>query len=128
MAFPSIEHINLTVRSPEKSAALMTALFGWRERWRGPARDGGFTIHIGGETSYVAFYTGPDAQHADARFDKGAPFNHIGVEVPDLEAVEARVTAAGLAPFGHDDYAPGRRFYFFDDNGIEFEIVSYAPA
>ncbi len=34
--------------------------------------------------------------------------------------------AAGLEPFGHDDYDPGRRFYFFDDNGIEFEVVSYA--
>ena len=34
--------------------------------------------------------------------------------------------AAGLTPFSHGDYAPGRRFYFFDWDGIEFEIVSYA--
>jgi hypothetical protein len=33
---------------------------------------------------------------------------------------------AGLTPFAHGDYEPGRRFYFFDPNGIEFEVVSYA--
>jgi len=37
-----------------------------------------------------------------------------------------RVIAAGLTPFSHGDYEPGRRFYFFDWDGIEFEIVSYA--
>ncbi len=121
-----IEHVNITVRDPARSAALMTALFGWHERWRGPARDGGFTIHVGSSAGYVALYTGPDGADADAHFGKGAPLNHIGIEVDDLAAVEARVIAAGLQPFAHDDYHPGRRFYFFDENGIEFEIVSYA--
>jgi catechol 2,3-dioxygenase-like lactoylglutathione lyase family enzyme len=58
-------------------------------------------------------------------FPKGRPLNNIGVEVDDLNATEARVIAAGLKPFGHDDYQPGRRFYFLDPNGIEYEIVSY---
>ena len=35
------------------------------------------------------------------------------------------VAEHGLEPFGHDDYEPGRRFYFFDWDGIEFEVVSY---
>ena len=30
------------------------------------------------------------------------------------------------APFKHGDYDPGRRFYFFDRDEIEFGIVSYA--
>ncbi|MEK7687259.1 MAG: VOC family protein, partial [Pseudomonadota bacterium] len=58
-------------------------------------------------------------------FAKGQPLNHIGVEVDDLAAVEARVLAAGLRPFAHDDYDPGRRFYFLDPDGIEYEVVSY---
>ncbi|MBX9731052.1 MAG: VOC family protein [Sphingomonas sp.] len=61
------------------------------------------------------------------RFEKGVPFNHVGVQVDDLDAVEARVLAQGLTPFAHDDYEPGRRFYFFDPDGIEYEIVSYTP-
>jgi len=45
--------------------------------------------------------------------------------VDDLDSVEAKVITHGLMPFNHGDYEPGRRFYFFDDNGIEFEVVSY---
>ena len=57
---------------------------------------------------------------------KGVPLNHVGIQVEDLDAVEERVVAAGLVPFSHGDYEPGRRFYFMDWDGIEFEIVSYA--
>jgi hypothetical protein len=41
-------------------------------------------------------------------------------------AAEARVIAAGLRPFSHADYEPGRRFYFLDPDGIEYEVVSYS--
>lgn len=117
-----IEHVNLTVSDPEKSAAMLEVVFGWRERWRGPSLMGGWTIHVGSGSDYVALYTHGGA----ARFPKGQPFNHLGVEVTDLDAVEARVFAAGLLPFSHGDYAPGRRFYFLDADGIEYEVVSYA--
>lgn len=52
--------------------------------------------------------------------------NHLGVVVDNLGAAEEVVLAAGLEPFNHADYEPGRRFYFFDWDGIEFEVVSYA--
>lgn len=123
MASPRIEHVNLTVTDPERSARLFRDLFGWAERWRGPSQMGGWTIHVGSETGYVALYTHDDEAGGHP---KGRPFNHLGIEVEDLDAVEARVVAAGLAPFAHADYAPGRRFYFFDPDGIEVEVVSYA--
>lgn len=126
MALPRIEHVNVTVSDPERAARLMEALFGWRVRWQGPARDGGRTIHVGSDDDYVALYTGHGVTYSADDFAKGRPLNHIGVEVDDLDAVEARVTAAGLVPFNHGDYEPGRRFYFFDPDGIEYEIVSYA--
>lgn len=122
MASPRIEHVNLTVSDPERTARLLEALFGWRERWRGPSQLGGWTIHVGSESDYVALYT----HDAAARFPKGRPFNHLGVAVDDLDEVEARVVAAGLEPFNHGDYVPGRRFYFLDPDGIEYEVVSYA--
>jgi glyoxylase I family protein len=126
MTHPIIEHVNLTVSDPERSARLMATLFGWTERWRGPARDGGFTIHVGSEAAYLALYTGPGGMHADTRYPKGEPLNHVGIQVDDLDAVEARAVELGLVPFSHGDYAPGRRFYLLDHDGIEFEIVSYA--
>lgn len=126
MPRPFIEHVNVTVRDPAATAEMLDAVFGWEERWRGPARDGGWTIHIGTPECYLAVYTGPDGQHRDAHFPKGAPLNHLGVEVEDLDATERRVIAQGMVPFNHGDYHPGRRFYFFDTDGIEYEVVSYA--
>ncbi|MFM7348717.1 MAG: VOC family protein [Erythrobacter sp.] len=119
-----LEHVNITVSDPEPSAALLQKLCGWHERWRGPSQLGGWTIHVGGEADYLAVYT-RDVLAAE-RFAKGVPMNHIGLVVDDLDAAEAVVVAAGLEPFNHAEYEPGRRFYFFDWDGIEFEVVSYA--
>ena len=118
-----LEHINITVSDIERSAALLRDLMGWHDRWRGPSQLGGETIHVGGEADYIAVYT--KGAPVD-RFAKGAPLNHVGLVVDDLDAAEAVVKAAGLEPFNHADYEPGRRFYFFDWDGIEFEMVSYA--
>ncbi|MBM3620675.1 MAG: VOC family protein [Alphaproteobacteria bacterium] len=126
MPGPRIEHVNITVTDPERTARLMESLFGWHVRWRGPARDGGRTVHVGDDGQYLALYTGRDARYTADDFAKGRPLNHVGVEVDDLDAVEARVVAAGLTPFSHDSYDPGRRFYFLDPDGIEYEVVSYA--
>ena len=56
---------------------------------------------------------------------KGLPLNHVALEVDDLDGAEAVVKKAGLVPFNHADYDPGRRFYFFDWDGIEWEVVCY---
>jgi catechol 2,3-dioxygenase-like lactoylglutathione lyase family enzyme len=125
MPAPTIEHVNLTVSDPRRAAKLLCNLFGWHIRWQGPARDNGRVIHVGDERVYLALYTPPETPDP-AIFEKGRPLNHIGLLVDDLDAIEKRVIASGLTPFAHADYAPGRRFYFLDHDGTEFEIVSYA--
>lgn len=117
-----LEHVNLTVSDIERSAGLLENLLGWRIRWRGPAMLGGETIHVGNDAGYIALYTRGEAP---VRFAKGVPFNHVGIVVDDLDAAETVVREAGLEPCNHGDYEPGRRFYFFDWDGIEFELVSY---
>ena len=119
-----LEHANITVSDPERSSLLLQQLCGWHERWRGPALNDGWTIHVGNDRDYLAIYTtgAPVAE----RFAKGQPLNHVGLVVDDLDAAERIVIEAGLEPFNHMDYEPGRRFYFFDWDGIEFEMVSYA--
>lgn len=133
MALGRIEHANLTVTDPDRSAALFRDMLGWEERWRGKSQLGGDTIHVGEPggagpwcATYMALYTNEDVR-ADTgrRYSKGQPLNHVGLLVDDLDAAETVVVKAGLEPFGHDDYEPGKRFYFFDWDGIEFEIVSY---
>lgn len=121
-----IEHVNLTVADPARSAQLMIDLFGWHIRWQGDSRDGGKSIHVGDDRIYIAFYGEPE--NYAGPWPKGEPLNHVAIVVDDLDAIERRVAAAGLVPFAHGDYEPGRRFYFYDFDGIEFEMVSYAPA
>ena len=125
MALPRIEHVNVTVSDPERAARMMESVFGWRIRWQGPAQNGGRTIHVGSGDHYVAVYTDPTRTYSKDQFVKGRPLNHIGVEVDDLDSTEARVVEAGLTPFSHGDYEPGRRCYFFDPDGIECEVISY---
>ena len=125
MAQTFIEHVNITVGNPDRTAAMLQKLFGWSERWRGNSQMGGRTIHVGTDSQYLAVNTDADSDGTAKAHSKGAPLNHIGIQVDDLDAVEANVLRHGLKPFGHGDYEPGRRFYFFDENGIEFEIVSY---
>ncbi len=119
-----IEHVNVTVSDPKHTANLLCDLFGWRVRWEGPSQLGGFTVHVGTDDCYLAVYS----PGGERRYPKGQPLNHVGVEVEDLRACEARVVAAGLKPFNHGDYEPGRRFYFLDPDGVEYEVVSYAAA
>ncbi|MEE4199512.1 VOC family protein [Erythrobacter sp.] len=120
-----LEHANLSVTQPARSVDLFEQLLGWKIRWRGKSQNGGDTIHIGAPgngAGYIALYT---SDAVAGSFAKGQPLNHIGLVVDDLDAAQSAVTEAGLKPFGHDDYEPGRRFYFFDWDGIEFEVVSY---
>jgi catechol 2,3-dioxygenase-like lactoylglutathione lyase family enzyme len=125
MSKPRLEHVNVNVTDPDRAARLLETLFGWHVRWAGPSRDGGRTIHVGSDDDYIALHTAHGAAYGPGTFAKGQPFNHVGVEVEDLAAIEARVVAAGLKPFGHDSYDPGQRFYFLDPDGIEYEVVSY---
>jgi len=128
MSLPRIEHVNITVADPDRTAGLMAALFHWHVRWRGTGPNGGYYVHVGSDDHYVALYTAGAPTQAMPAIGKGKPLNHIGVEVDDLDATESRVIAAGLRPFSHADYEPGRRFYFLDPDGIEFEVVSYRNA
>ena len=117
-----LEHANITVSDSERSSQLLQELCGWHERWRGPSQLGGRTIHVGSARDYIALYTNDQPV---GPYAKGTPLNHVGLVVADLAAAEQIVIAAGLEPFGHGDYEPGRRFYFFDWDRIEFELVSY---
>lgn len=128
MAAARLEHVNITVSDPDRSARFLGELCGWRERWRGPAINDGWTIHLGSETDYIALYTSDKTESEQTRkdrFPKGKPLNHVGLVVDNLEAAKQVVRAAGFTVTGEADYDPGQRFYFVDWDGIEFEVVSY---
>ena len=122
----TLEHANITVANPEQTAAWLCDVFGWHIRWQGEGIDSGRSIHVGNATSYLALYNpGSDLIAPTQSYGTRGGLNHVAVVVDDLNATEAKVRAAGFAPGAHQDYEPGERFYFDDDNGIEFEVVSY---
>ena len=122
------EHVNMTVSDPHKTAKMLSDIFGWHVRWSGPSKGGGETVHVGTDTHYVALYTLPGANPAqpDGSYLQVGAVNHLGILVDDLDAAEKRVLNAGIKTHSHQVYDPGARFYFHDEDGIEYEVVSYA--
>ena len=122
-----LEHVNVTVSDPDRTAEWLGRVFGWRVRWSGPGMQTGRTVHCGTDGRYVALfnYGSTPAAPGDS-YRTRAGLNHIGVVVDDLDATEARVKAEGFETGNHSDYEPGRRFYFDDHDGVEWEVVSYS--
>ena len=121
-----LEHANITVSDSKATAAWLCEVFGWRIRWQGPAMQTGFTVHVGTDQGYLALFS-----HAGAKPSREDSYraigglNHVAVFTDDIDAVEDRVRAAGFTPGNHASYAPGRRFYFDDSDGIEWEVASH---
>ncbi len=127
MTTGTLEHTNISVSDPEHTADNLCDIFGWHIRWRGDTKESGYTIHVGTDDAYLAIYTEGDMKKlAQNHYKTIGGLNHIGIVVDDLKSVEDRVVAAGFTPGEHYDYEPGERFYFFDHDNIEFEVVSYA--
>ena len=121
-----LEHANVTVADSRATAAWLCEVFGWHIRWQGPSMNDGYTVHVGTDDSYIALYNPTHGQ--PKREDNYATFgtlNHIAVFTDDIDTVEKRVKNAGFTPENHAAYAPGRRFYFDDSDGIEWEVASH---
>lgn len=121
-----LEHINYTVKDTQTTATWMAQVFDWQVRWQGDSMDSGYTMHVGTADRYVALYSPPSATTPfDDNYKTTGGLNHIAVTVDDIDETEQRVLAVGFKTRNHASYEPGRRFYFDDQDGIEFEVVQY---
>ena len=121
-----LEHTNYTVSNIETTAAWMVDLFGWHIRWRGGSKTDGQSIHVGTQNHYLALYQEPTSKPAkEISYHTVGGLNHIAVVVDDIQAMRKRVQQVGFTPGEHYDYEPGQRFYFYDHDGIEYEVVQY---
>ncbi|MEO1323678.1 MAG: VOC family protein [Pseudomonadota bacterium] len=123
-----LEHINMTVSDPDRTAQMLVDLFGWKVRWSGASLNNGRTVHVGNEDDYVALYSvgAPRQLGENENYAMAGAINHLGILVDDLDAAEKRILAHGIKTHSHQTYEPGSRFYFHDHDGIEYEVVSYA--
>ncbi len=129
-----LEHANIVVTAVEPTIRFVTAAFpGWRVRGRGNEPFAGMPrewVHVGDDDNYLALtaYDLPSGAKGRARDLKSAApgLAHVGFEVADLDAVVARLKAAG---FEADHWGPGhphrRNVYYIDGEGLEFEFVEY---
>ena len=121
-----LEHLNVTVSDPDATARMLVDVFGWHVRWSGDSIDDGRTVHVGSEDAYLALYSrGALTPTGSDSYRSHLGINHVGIVVDDLDAIEARVKAAGFETYSHQDYEPGRRFYFRNEETLEFEVLSY---
>ena len=126
MTQATLEHVNITVSNPKRTVKKLCDIYGWNIRWEGDAIDDGYTYHVGSDDCYLAIYSQDrtiDPNHESYKMRGG--LNHIALVVDDLDATEKRVLDAGYQTFSHADYEPGRRFYYRDEDNIEFEVVCY---
>jgi len=127
---PYLEHANITV--PEMDAALdflRVACPTWqirhdaihpvsKLRW----------VHVGTPDSYLALqepHSGRTPEDHRRPYDD-IGINHLGIVVPDFDALAARLDAAGYRRGMEVDPHPARkRAYWFDHAGFEWEFIEY---
>ena len=120
-----LEHVNLTVRDPERSAALFADLLDLHIRWKGDIGGGRLGVHVGNDDQYLALFQALGEGAID--HDMVRPgLNHFGFTVDDLDEADRRLRAAGITHIVHaQPYEPGRRLYFRDYDDNEVELVQY---
>ena len=124
-----LEHTNISVKDPDKTAELMCQLFNWKIRWSGASMDEGYTVHVGNQQSYLALYTNPNIkENTERNYTDSNNLNHIGVVVEDLDAHKEKAKQLGLKPKNFRDYKYCNSFYGVDEYGLELEVICYRPA
>ena len=121
-----LKHVKVTSPNPQKTANWMQKVFDWSIRWEGETQDNGYSIYIGDTDSCIAIYK-PRLKIVPYQrsYAMSVHVNHVGIVVDDLDELEQRVRSVGFEPHMDANYEPGRRFYFYDDTGLEIEVVSY---
>lgn len=127
-----LEHVNLTVVDLDDTLRfILTALPDWRVRGQGQMDWFGVPIrwlHVGTDTNYIALQSGGQGAGLDWRSHLTG-VKHLGLIVPDVDAVVARLAAAGY-PLDHWGGASEQRrsAYVIAPGSVQFEFVSYRTA
>jgi len=124
-----LEHVNLVVSDIDASLAFYRAAFPhWRVReyargeWSGKPRT---WLHFGDDYQYLAFGDNGEGDNRDLGGHQ-VGLAHIAFVTTNLEALTARLEAAGFTPAKSGADEPYRRnIYYIDPAGFEVEFVQY---
>lgn len=124
-----LEHVNLVVNDIDAELAFYRAAFPhWRVRerqqgsWSGKPRT---WVHFGDDYQYLAFGDNGEGENRDlAGHTPGLA--HVAFVTHNLDALVARLHAAGFDPDKEGAHEPHRRnIYYIDPAGFEVEFVEY---
>ena len=135
MTHSFLEHANVTVTDVDQTLDfLITALPGWTLRGEGRMDWFGKTIrwlHVGTDDHYIALQSGGKGVGLDWQ-SHAVGVKHLGLVVPDVDAVVQRLQAVGHALDHWGGTHPHRRSVYFQvgsDFQVEFvEYLSDLPA
>lgn len=119
-----LEHANICVTDVQASTDFYCRLFGLEVSWEGLTDAGRRAVHVRRGDTYLSLFEAGTAGRASLGYH-AAGYNHVGFEVHDLDDYRQRLQAMEVPLKGEEDYAPGRRLYFYDPDGIEIELVEY---
>ena len=128
----NLEHANMTVASIDESVRFLSLVFPESRVRGGGAIHGdperGRWVHFGDDEHYIALQENlPHTARQDVTYANDG-INHLGFVVEGLDDIQARLKAAGyeMTPVSVMTGHPyRRRAYFFDGNGVEWELVEY---
>ena len=106
-----------------KAAQTLVDLFDWAILGHGTTMETGYLrLCSDGQTSLYCLAQ-PSTRLQDLNSVKGG-LKYIGFCVADIATTEARIKKMGFITHFRAYYEPGHRFYFREDDGAKFEIVS----
>jgi catechol 2,3-dioxygenase-like lactoylglutathione lyase family enzyme len=123
-----LDHANLSVHDLDETIRfLRSAMPDLRVRGEGKTWGGGRWVHLGTDEFYLALSDAPKVPREPWVPYSGEPgTNHLGFEVDDVEALRARMRAAGYSDSTPPNSHPHRRrVYFYDRAGSDWEFVQY---
>jgi len=123
-----LEHANLCVHDIDAVVGfLKTAFPDFEIRQDTTDPDGTRWVHVGTNETYVALNQANPEEPRRGTPYKGRPgLNHLAYEVDDVEALRARLRAAGYRDSTVQNAHPYRkRIYFYDPEGNDWEFVQY---
>lgn len=122
-----LEHANIVVREFDAMVRFLNTAFpAFRVRQEG-LNDGQRWMHIGTDDTYIALTEASEEPAEEWIPYSGRPgVNHLGYEVDDVEALRARLAAAGFRDSTYPNNHPHRkRVYFYDADGNDWEFIQY---
>jgi len=123
-----LEHANLCVHDIDAVIRfLKTAFPDFKIRRDTTDPDGSRWVHVGSNETYIALNQAKPEEARRGTPYKGRPgLNHLAYEVDDVEALRARLRAAGYRDSTVPNAHPYRkRIYFYDPEGNDWEFVQY---